>query len=76
MPSDLRIAIVGGGLGGLTAAILLQRLGYKPVVYEQAPQIARIGAGINLYANTTRIFKTLGLDSAIREDRFEGRQLA
>jgi 6-hydroxynicotinate 3-monooxygenase len=61
MPSNLKIAIAGGGLGGLTAAILLQRAGREPVVYEQAPELARIGAGINLYPNTTRIMKGIGL---------------
>jgi len=67
MSSKLRIAIVGGGLGGLTAAILLQRSGYAPVVYEQAAEIARIGAGINLWPNTTRILKAIGLDPQLRK---------
>ena len=61
MKDKLRIAIVGGGLGGLTAGILLEKLGYNYTIYEQAPEISRIGAGINLYHNTTRIFKALGL---------------
>jgi 6-hydroxynicotinate 3-monooxygenase len=61
MKEKLRIAIAGGGLGGLTAAILLEKAGYNYAVYEQAPQLARIGAGINLYQNTTRIFKHIGL---------------
>jgi 6-hydroxynicotinate 3-monooxygenase len=62
-----KIAIVGGGLGGLTAAILLGRAGYDFMVYEQATELARLGAGINLYANTTKIMKALGLlDSMLR----------
>lgn len=61
MKEKLRIAIVGGGLGGLTAAIQLEQKGYNYTVYEQAPQLARIGAGINLYQNTTRLFKHMGL---------------
>lgn len=65
MPAKLRIAIVGGGLGGLTAAIMLQREGYDPIVYEQAQELARIGAGINLYPNTTRIFNTIGLGTKL-----------
>ena len=60
-----RIAIIGAGLGGLTAAILLQRAGFDPVVYEQAPQIARIGAGINLWPNSTRILKALGFEEEL-----------
>jgi len=66
MSSKPRIAIVGGGLGGLTAAILLQRSGYDPIVYEQAPQLARLGAGINLFANTTRILIKLGLEKQLK----------
>ena len=62
MSEQPRIAIVGGGLGGLTAAMLLQRFGFKPTVYEQADVLARIGAGINLYPNTTRVLKALGLE--------------
>ena len=60
MKDKLRIAIIGGGLGGLTAAMLLERGGYNYTIYEQAPQLARIGAGINLYQNTARIFKAIG----------------
>jgi 6-hydroxynicotinate 3-monooxygenase len=61
MKDKLRIAIIGGGLGGLTAGLLLEKAGYNYTIYEQAPQLARIGAGINLYANTTRIFGNIGL---------------
>ena len=66
MMSKPRIAIVGGGMGGLTAALLLQRSGYTPVVYEQARELARIGAGINLWPNTTRVLKALGLLESLR----------
>ena len=61
----LTIAIVGAGLGGLTAAILLQRAGYPVRVYEQAPEIARIGAGINLGQNILRVMHHLGLSDAM-----------
>ena len=60
-----RIAIIGAGLGGTTAAILLHRAGYRVRVYEQAPQLARIGAGINLGANVMRIAHHLGLATAM-----------
>ena len=61
MPATPRIAIIGAGVGGITAGILLQRAGYDPVLYEQAPELVRIGAGINLFANSTRILQDLGL---------------
>lgn len=67
MSSKPRVAVIGAGLGGLTAAILLQRAGYDPVVYEQASQIARIGAGINLWPNSTRILKALGLEHELQK---------
>jgi NADPH-dependent 2,4-dienoyl-CoA reductase/sulfur reductase-like enzyme len=43
-----RIAIVGAGIGGLTAAIFLRRLGFESTLYEQAPKLERLGAGIQL----------------------------
>lgn len=51
----------------MTAAILLQRAGYAPVVYEQASHISRIGAGINLWPNSTRILKALGFESELEK---------
>ena len=51
---DLNIAIVGAGLGGLTAAASLQSFGFKVEVYEQAAMLGEIGAGISLPPNSTR----------------------
>src|SRR5207237_10400747 len=62
---QLRIAVVGGGLGGTTAAILLQQRGYDVAVYEQAPQLQRIGAGIHLHANLMRVMKAIGVADAM-----------
>jgi 2-polyprenyl-6-methoxyphenol hydroxylase-like FAD-dependent oxidoreductase len=56
-----RIAIVGGGIGG-TAAILLQQAGYDCALYEQAREVQRVGAGINFAPNSTRIFRSIGLE--------------
>ncbi len=55
MKQEMRIAVVGGGLGGLTAAILLQQAGFEVAVYEQANSLQRIGAGIHLHANLMRV---------------------
>jgi|SRR5665213_544462 len=60
-----RIAIVGAGLGGLTAAILLQREDYPVRIYEQAEKFSRIGAGIQLSPNVTRIMRHMGVEDAM-----------
>src|SRR5690606_29859732 len=52
---------------GTAAAILFQRAGYDCKVFEQAPTFARIGAGINVAPNSTRIFRALGLEDRMKE---------
>lgn len=59
--SQPRIAVIGAGLGGVTAGIFMQRSGYRVTVYEQAPQLERLGAGINLGANVMRVMDHIGL---------------
>jgi salicylate hydroxylase len=65
MPADLRIAVVGGGIGGLTLAIALAARGVRCTVYEQAPEHGEIGAGVALSANATRHLHRLGLGDAL-----------
>ena len=60
------IAIVGGGIGGLTAALALLRRGIDVDVYEQAPELRELGAGVQISANGTRILHALGLKEALR----------
>jgi 2-polyprenyl-6-methoxyphenol hydroxylase-like FAD-dependent oxidoreductase len=57
-----RIAIVGGGIGGLTAALALLQRGIDVDVYEQAPALAETGAGVQISANGTRVLMALGLE--------------
>src|SRR3954462_8081043 len=57
----LRIAIVGGGVGGLTLALALRQRGMAADVYEQAPELTEIGAAVALSANSTRELDRLGL---------------
>jgi 6-hydroxynicotinate 3-monooxygenase len=59
---NLPIAVVGAGLGGTTAAIMLQRAGYEVRVYEQAPRLERVGAGIHLSPNATWVIRGIGLE--------------
>jgi salicylate hydroxylase len=55
------VAIIGGGLGGLTAAVLLLRAGFDVQVYEQASALSEVGAGINIGPNASRILHRLGI---------------
>jgi salicylate hydroxylase len=57
----LRIAIIGGGIGGIAAALFLQRVGLEATVYEQAPAPAEVGAGIVVAPNLARLLCRLGL---------------
>ena len=60
------VAIIGAGLGGLTCALALARAGRRVVVYEQAPELGEVGAGITLSPNASRIFIHLGLGEGMR----------
>jgi salicylate hydroxylase len=55
----LSIAIIGGGLGGLAAALSLRRLGFDAEIYEQASRFGEIGAGIQIGPNASRILRRL-----------------
>ncbi len=65
MAIPLRIAIVGGGIGGLTLGIALRQRGLAADVYEQAPALAEIGAAVALSANATRELERLGVLPAL-----------
>ena len=54
------IAIIGGGIGGLAAALTLHQAGFDVQVYEQAPVLREVGAGIVLTPNATRLLYRLG----------------
>jgi 2-polyprenyl-6-methoxyphenol hydroxylase-like FAD-dependent oxidoreductase len=55
------VLVVGGGIGGLSAALALARKGVPVQVLEQAPEFTEIGAGIQLGPNVFRMFEVLGL---------------
>jgi salicylate hydroxylase len=61
----LRIAVIGGGIGGLTAALSLHRAGFEVDVYEQASELTQIGGGINMGPNAVRILRGLGLAAGL-----------
>jgi len=65
MAAKLRVAIVGGGIGGLVAAVALRDSGHEIAVYEQADQFREIGAGVTLHPNATRLLVKLGLGEVL-----------
>ena len=62
----MRIAIIGGGIGGLTAALALRQFGFEPQVFEQAPNLLEVGAAILMWPNAMRVLDRLGLATPIR----------
>jgi salicylate hydroxylase len=67
MASNKGIAIVGGGIGGLAAALALIRHGIDVDFYEQAPELKELGAGVQISSNGTRVLYALGLGEAIEK---------
>src|SRR5438093_7481411 len=63
--ASLRVAVIGGGIGGLTAALSLRQAGFEVDVYEQAPELTQIGGGINMGPNAARILRRLGLAAGL-----------
>ena len=59
------IAIIGGGITGLTAACFLARLGSRVTVFEQSPALTDVGAGIQIAPNGYKVLKQLGLEQAV-----------
>jgi 2-polyprenyl-6-methoxyphenol hydroxylase-like FAD-dependent oxidoreductase len=65
IPQETRIAIVGAGIGGLTAAVALRRKGFQVCVAEQAPEFKPIGAGITMQINAMQAFQRIGVAEAV-----------
>ncbi len=66
-----RVAIIGAGIGGLTAAACLRRAGVDVRVYEQARGFTRLGAGIQQSPNSIRVLFALGLEEKLRARGFQ-----
>ncbi|GIH72436.1 FAD-dependent oxidoreductase [Sphaerimonospora thailandensis] len=84
--SNVDVIIVGGGIGGLSTAFALTRLGLKVQVLEQAPEFGEVGAGLQLAPNCTRILDDYGLldkakslgvvpDRMVMRDAIDGSEL-
>jgi salicylate hydroxylase len=77
--NGLRVAVLGAGIAGLTLAAALDRAGVRHEVYEQAPRLTAVGAGIQLSPNAVRLLDRLGLtqhlrSAAVRIDAIEMRR--
>ncbi|MCW5910244.1 MAG: FAD-dependent monooxygenase [Cyclobacteriaceae bacterium] len=63
----MKIAIIGGGIAGLTAAIAFQKAGYTPVDFEAAETVKPVGAGLGLAANAIKALEKLGIKNKVVE---------
>jgi 2-polyprenyl-6-methoxyphenol hydroxylase-like FAD-dependent oxidoreductase len=62
----MRVIVVGGGIGGLSATIAMRRQGHDVVTLEQTAVVGSIGAGITLFDNAMRALDILGVADAVR----------
>lgn len=65
--ADHEIAIIGAGMAGLAATLTLQKLGFKPTVFEQANVLGEVGAGLSMSPNAMHIVDFLGLGEDVRK---------
>ena len=61
-----KVIIIGGGIGGLAAALALLKRDIDVEIHEQAPELKEVGAGIQISSNGTRVLYALGLEEALK----------
>ncbi len=66
MSRGMQVLIIGGGIGGLAAAIALQRIGLTATVFERTPELREVGAGLSLWPNAVKALDKLGLGEQLR----------
>ncbi|MBA0051125.1 FAD-binding protein [Streptomyces sp. AJS327] len=71
LSQSYEVTVVGGGLGGLTAALALRQRGLRVQVLEQAPELGEVGAGIQTAPNASRVLLALGLRHRLEAIRTE-----
>ncbi len=76
MGNSNKALIIGAGIGGLTAAIALQRIGVEPVVYERAPKNKENGTTLVLWPNALRVLRKLDLAEEVIRAGFRNRKLS
>ncbi|MBD3884394.1 FAD-dependent urate hydroxylase HpxO [Phormidium tenue FACHB-886] len=62
---NLKVVIIGAGIGGLTAGIALQQAGYQVEIYDRVAQLRPAGAGISMWSNGVKVLNRLGLGDKI-----------
>ena len=67
----LRIAIIGAGIGGLTAAVALRRRGFEVALYERSARLEEVGAGLQIGPNGVKVLRALGLEDELMRNAFE-----
>ncbi|MZE68006.1 FAD-dependent oxidoreductase, partial [Streptomyces sp. SID5789] len=67
MARTRRVVVIGGGIGGLTAAVALFQDGHRVTVLERAASLRPIGAAISLSPNALRALDVVGLGDEIRD---------
>jgi 2-polyprenyl-6-methoxyphenol hydroxylase-like FAD-dependent oxidoreductase len=63
--AETTVLIIGGGIGGLAAAVALRRVGLRAQVFERAPELREVGAGLSLWSNAVKALRRLGLEDAV-----------
>jgi FAD-dependent urate hydroxylase len=62
--NNLKVIIVGAGMGGLTTAIALTQAGYRVEIYDRVRELRPAGAGISLWSNGVKVLNRLGTGGA------------
>ncbi|MEM1301572.1 MAG: FAD-dependent monooxygenase [Pseudomonadota bacterium] len=71
----LTVAVIGGGVGGLCAALCFAKRGARVLVYERALELAEVGAGIQVSENGMRVLRALDLQTRARDLSFASKGL-
>ncbi len=66
-----RVAIIGGGIGGLAAAVALSQRGFEVSIHERSNKLEEVGAGLQVGPNAVKVLYALGLKDALHRNAFE-----